>query len=317
MKKYFFIIIVLFLVSCLYKSVPPASDPNPTITKFTFNGNTIITTITTNTPYQGSVAIPYLQGNKTAYAMGSAINSTVVLGLTATLQAGFLSDTGGKLIYQISGTPTSIGVASFDINFAGIQTTIKIQVNAIVISMPSISRLNCPISGVQSGIQNTAYSNIINIPYLGGNGVSYNAGIAIASTGVLGLTATLSAGKLKTNGDSLLSYTIAGTPTSIGTATFPISFGGQTCQLNITINAQTITYSNTIQVLMTTNCTTTPSCHRHINDFETYDKVKANATKMLQRMKSVNNPMPPPPMSKLNQIDIDAFQTWINNGHPQ
>jgi YHYH protein len=83
---------------------------------------------------------------------------------------------------------------------------------------------------------NIAYTATATVPYSGGNGVAYTAGSAISSTGVTGLTATLQAGTLA-NGTGNLSYAISGTPTSAGTATFAISFGGQSCSLSLTVSA--------------------------------------------------------------------------------
>ncbi len=83
---------------------------------------------------------------------------------------------------------------------------------------------------------NVAYSATGTIPYTGGNAVAYTIGTAIASTGVTGLTATLQAGTLA-SGAGNLSYAVSGTPAASGTATFSISFGGQTCSLSLTVNS--------------------------------------------------------------------------------
>ncbi|MDZ4796239.1 MAG: YHYH protein [Bacteroidota bacterium] len=82
----------------------------------------------------------------------------------------------------------------------------------------------------------TAYSATATVPYSGGNGVAYTAGTAINSTGVTGLTAMLQAGIL-TSGTGNLTYTVSGTASAAGTASFPISFGGQSCSLSLTVNA--------------------------------------------------------------------------------
>ncbi|MGM5630539.1 hypothetical protein O2K51_06505 [Apibacter raozihei] len=73
----------------------------------------------------------------------------------------------------------------------------------------------------------TAYTGVMDIPYTGGNGGTYDA----QTVGpVNGLTATLAAGNFAT-GSGTLNYTISGTPTvtSPQTTTFEISIGGQTC----------------------------------------------------------------------------------------
>ena len=80
-----------------------------------------------------------------------------------------------------------------------------------------------------------AYSGTATVPYSGGNGKTYTAGSAISSTGVTGLTLTLQAGTL-VSGTGNLSYSVSGTPSTAGTATFPLSFGGQSCSLALTVN---------------------------------------------------------------------------------
>lgn len=84
---------------------------------------------------------------------------------------------------------------------------------------------------------NTAYSGTASVPYTGGNSVVYSAGSSIASTGVTGLTATLVAGTLSSSGN--ITYNVTGTPTSTGTASFAITFGGQSCSISLTVNAAT------------------------------------------------------------------------------
>ena len=51
-----------------------------------------------------------------------------------------------------------------------------------------------------------------------------------------GLTATLSAGTLA-NGAGSLTYTITGTPTTSGTASFAITVGGQSCSFTVSVGA--------------------------------------------------------------------------------
>lgn len=79
-----------------------------------------------------------------------------------------------------------------------------------------------------SGSFNSGVTSIV--PYTGGNGGTY-AAQSVASTGVTGLTATLPAGVLA-GGNGNLTYTISGTPSGSGTASFAISIGGQNCTLN-------------------------------------------------------------------------------------
>jgi uncharacterized protein (TIGR02145 family) len=78
------------------------------------------------------------------------------------------------------------------------------------------------------------------ISYSGGNGGIYPSQ-SISSNGVTGLTATLAAGTLS-NGNGTLSFSITGTPTSSGIASFSINFAGKTCNLSRTVLA-TPTYA--------------------------------------------------------------------------
>jgi uncharacterized protein (TIGR02145 family) len=72
------------------------------------------------------------------------------------------------------------------------------------------------------------------VPYTGGN-EGVHTGQTVTSTGVTGLTATLAAGSFA-SGAGNLTYDITGTPASAGTASFALSIGGQTCNLDVTVS---------------------------------------------------------------------------------
>jgi hypothetical protein len=99
----------------------------------------------------------------------------------------------------------------------------------------SLASLNC--AGATSNgtlIQGTVASGVSSVvSYTGGNGGTYTEQ-SYSSTGVTGLTATLAAGTLA-YGAGTLTYTITGTPSSSGTASFAISIGGQSCSLDRTV----------------------------------------------------------------------------------
>jgi hypothetical protein len=114
--------------------------------------------------------------------------------------------------------------------------------------------------------QNTPASSVTaSIPYTGGNGGSH-MGQVVTSTGVTGLTATLTAGSFATGAGSL-TYTITGTPLTSGIAFFDIIIGGRSCLLSINVNIPVcpiptiICSSNTtaISTLGSVNFTSTPS----------------------------------------------------------
>jgi hypothetical protein len=130
---------------------------------------------------------------------------------------------------------------------------------------PVISGLNCAeaiISG-EFYVGTFASGVTATIPYTGGNGANFSPQ-SITSTGVTGLTASINGGQLEI-GNGLLDLSITGTPNSLGTATFDIQIGGQSCALSfdisnfdIPINSSTI-----IQVCFQGN-------HTYVSDLAFY-----------------------------------------------
>ncbi|MBO0949839.1 DUF3500 domain-containing protein [Fibrella forsythiae] len=100
----------------------------------------------------------------------------------------------------------------------------------------TVSALSCGSATFSTtAASGMAYTGTAIVPYTGGTGLAYAAGSAVASTGVTGLNATLQAGTLS-SGAGNLTYVISGTPSGAGTATFALSFGGQSCSLALTVS---------------------------------------------------------------------------------
>lgn len=177
----------------------------------------------------GSKVVNYVNATGQAYGAIS-IASTGVTGLTATAPAGTLVIGNGSIVLAISGTPSSAGVAIFEVSIGGKTCTFAVQVSSTV---PSFT-LDCATGasiGTFTSFSQSSGSKIIN--YTGGNGQTYGA-ISVASTGVTGLTATAPAGTLA-NGNGSISLAINGVPSTAGTASFQISIGGQTCSFTINV----------------------------------------------------------------------------------
>ena len=106
-----------------------------------------------------------------------------------------------------------------------------------VVPAASVGALNCSGATTTGTLRaNTLASGVsTSVPYTSGNYGTYT-GQAISSTGITGLTATLSAGTLD-GGSSNVSYIISGTPSGSGTANFAISLGGQSCTLGVSVAA--------------------------------------------------------------------------------
>jgi uncharacterized protein (TIGR02145 family) len=169
---------------------------------------------------------------------------------------GGLAGAGETANYWSSSVAGSGSISAYNLGFwgGGMATSannrgdgfpVRCLMNNPQVTGLSGSTATLNLSTVYAGVN---YSGTATVPYTGGNGLTYPAGAAIASTGVTGLTATLQTGTLA-SGAGNLTYTLSGTPSGSGTATFAISFGGQTCLLNVTILA-TITLAQNQKYLL-------------------------------------------------------------------
>ncbi|MFM7106543.1 MAG: hypothetical protein ACKOW8_13585, partial [Flavobacteriales bacterium] len=187
---------------------------------------------------KGILSLPYTGGNGGVYDSQTFV-STGVSGITATLNAGTLAQGGGTINLVLSGTPQSSGNANFNIIFAGQNCNLVIPINAGV-----ITSLNCGSAQINGTYVNglTVSNGSIVISYTGGNGGTYNS-ITTISTGVTGLSASIASGNFS-NGNGNLTYTISGSPSTSGNASFAISIGGQSCNIVVPIGASTIASLN-------------------------------------------------------------------------
>ena len=110
-------------------------------------------TATTNASGVTSV-ISYTGGNGGAHN-GQVVTSTVVTGLTATLQAGTFANGNGNLTYTITGTPATSGTASFALNIGGKTCTVTRTV-AIAPQNPT-SGYGSNITDVEGNSYKTVY----------------------------------------------------------------------------------------------------------------------------------------------------------------
>ena len=131
----------------------------------------------------------------------------------------------------------------------------------VVTSTATISTIACASATFSTtAVSGAAYTATAMVPYTGGNGAAYTAQTSVASTGVTGLNATLQAGTLA-SGAGNLTFSISGTPSGSGTATFALSFGGQTCSLALTVGAASSTTVTTNSSTVTTALSVTTSAN--------------------------------------------------------
>jgi hypothetical protein len=164
-------------------------------------------------------ANPTIIGSSSAVEIESA-NKALLLTRVANT-AAITNPNNGMLIYDIS------------------SSCVKIYQNAawsdcLGNNIPIVAAITCGSATFSpaSFTIGTPYTGTFTVPYSSSNSATYAAGTAIASTGITGLTATLTAGPLATCGGNL-TYNVTGTPSgSVGAhATFAISFGGQSCNV--------------------------------------------------------------------------------------
>jgi hypothetical protein len=98
-----------------------------------------------------------------------------------------------------------------------------------------IAALNCNLATLTGVLMDNSPATgvSVTVPYTGGNGEAHQ-GQTVLSTGVMGLTATLSSGSFA-SGDGNLTYSITGRPVGVGTASFALSIGGQSCTLALNV----------------------------------------------------------------------------------
>jgi uncharacterized protein (TIGR02145 family) len=187
------------------------------------------------TPVQGfstSVTgnIPYTNGNGGYYDT----YTDTVDGLTLTINDGYFNNGSGSVPFTIQGIPTVSGTITFTNIQVGDQTcNLTITVSE---PPPIIDDLLCDQAVITGSlvINEVASGVTITIPYEGSNGQPYPEDSS-NSTGITGLTATTPAGVL-TDPTGELIYTVTGTPTTSGVATFTITIGTQTCVISIPVS---------------------------------------------------------------------------------
>ncbi len=202
-----------------------------TVSNLDCENSTVIDTLVDGLYVSGlSVSIPY-SGGDGGYYECPFVASTGVTGLYTYCHSNVLEAGSGILTFYIYGTPSGYGTAEFAINIAGQSCSLT----AIVIQ-GGVSSLDCAAATVSRNLfQDISSSGAsISVPYNGGNRGAYS-GQTVSSTGVTGLTATLTGGNFA-NGTGNLTYSLSGTPVTAGTASFAIDIDGQICNLDVSIS---------------------------------------------------------------------------------
>jgi uncharacterized protein (TIGR02145 family) len=153
---------------------------------------------------------------------------------------GALFGRGNDGIYWSSTENGSVGAWNLYLGSSSAFTsssnrTLGFSVRCIEDTPGAVGALNCSGATVTGALTSGQAASGVSasVPYTGGNG-GFHTGQTVTSTGVTGLTATLSAGNFG-SGAGNLSYAITGTPASGGTASFALNIGGQTCTVYVIV----------------------------------------------------------------------------------
>jgi uncharacterized protein (TIGR02145 family) len=176
--------------------------------------------------------------NNNVGAFASPLKWTLA-GTRHPLQLGTLFDVGTQgFCWSSTVSGTNSSYLMFNSSNSSTAQTVRatgLSIRCIKETVGAVGALNCGGSTTSGNLFSGSAANNVtaSVPYTGGNGGFY-AAQSIASTGVTGLTATLSQG-LFANGAGSVTYTITGTPASAGTASFAITLGGQSCSFTVSV----------------------------------------------------------------------------------
>jgi hypothetical protein len=207
-----------------------------------------------------SSSVPYTGGNGGPFST-QIVNSTGVTGLTATLGSGTLASGSGSLTFTITGTPTSGGTASFALSIGGQSCSLSRTVGTL--------NLDCSSSTNNGTLTVGTTANGVSsvVPYTDAGGGPHSGQI-VSSTGVTGLTATLSGGSFAIGSGSLI-YNITGTASTSGTANFALNIGGQTCTLTRLVIPPPMATGGTITSFIGNGTNGTNGVNYYVHSFTT------------------------------------------------
>jgi hypothetical protein len=121
-----FFLAALFAASC---KKDPGAGSDARISALSCSSGSFSAMATAGMSYSAIATIPYSGANGKTYIAGTAVSSTGVTGLTATLQAGTLTSSTGNLSYTVTGTPSGSGNANFAISFGGQNCSLSLTVS--------------------------------------------------------------------------------------------------------------------------------------------------------------------------------------------
>lgn len=175
-------------------------------------------------------SVNYFGSNGGSYLGNTSNSSNIVTGITAQSSPGTFSQPNGSVLYTLSGTPNGSGNATFSIQVGNKTCVVSIPVSD---KAGEISALNCNAASFSGSFTQGFFNTVTGtIPYTGGNGGAYGTYTNTQS----GLTLTIPGGTFN-NGAGNVNFTITGNPTTSGTVSFPITLGGVSCNLQITVGA--------------------------------------------------------------------------------
>lgn len=176
---------------------------------------------TANQPYSGSNTVNYTGGNSGSY-LAQTVNSTGITGLTATLAAGNFTSGAGSVQYNISGTPSAQGTATFNITLGGQSCSFTVNVTTVTPpSPPSVSsNPNPPVAGQSLTLSASGCAGTVT---WFNNGTQVGTGTPFTTTAVAGAnyTATCTVNGVASNPSSPITVPSGNVDLTVFVSSFP------------------------------------------------------------------------------------------------
>ncbi|MDH6354402.1 hypothetical protein M2132_000730 [Dysgonomonas sp. PH5-45] len=214
---------------------------------FAINCTGASTTATVDTYMNKTVQVSYAVGDVPHTVSAGNIGGTVN-GITPSIaSAQTLTDKNGYITVTLQGTPTSSGTTHIPITIDG--STCNVAVN-----VSNTFALNC--TGVSTTATVNAYmSKTVQVPYTVGS-VPYTVAAGYIGSVVNGIIPSIASNQTLTAKKGYVTVTLQGVPTIVGNTYIPITIGGSTCNVAISVaNTFALKCGNNVRVPVTLGTT--------------------------------------------------------------
>lgn len=183
-----------------------------------------------------TATIPYIGGNGGMYP-AQDISSTGVMGLTASIVSGNFTNSSGNLVFNITGTPSSSGTASFNLNMGGTNCIFSVEVQ------PSLAVFTGPTSCSSAIVYRSNGTHLM--MDTGATVQTIEFPVNVTTPGSWNITTDIEeglqfngSGNFASTGSQLVTLTATGSPSRAGTVIFDIP--GSSVKFKVPVGNATI-----------------------------------------------------------------------------